>query len=221
MRDLRQNPGRISVFDLDHTLVVCNSSFWFCTFLYKQKVLSKSAMSKAYWYRLRHDFSSIELEQLHSELFDCLLKGLSLDLLENFMDSFIQNCIFANLYFPAFEELRLAQHCGAHTVIMSSSPSFIVSRVAGALGVDEWLATEYSVDSSRRLSGIKSFIDGNAKARALQDLAQKNNVSLKRVSAFSDSYRDLPFLRLAGDPVAVNPDAKLEEFSMENKWRIL
>ncbi len=179
------------------------------------------ALIKAYWYRLRHDYSSLELEQLHNELFQCLLQGLSMDLLESFVEPFMRECILANLYFPAFQELRLSQHCGNYTVIMSSSPSFLVRRVAEALGVDQWVATEYELDESHRLAGVQNFIDGQAKARALLELAEKSNVPLEQVSAYSDSYRDLPLMRLAGQPVAVNPDAKLLTHSLEHRWRIL
>jgi len=211
----------ISVFDLDHTLVTGNSSYGFCAFLHKQKALSSLALIKAYWYRLRHDFSSAELERLHNQLFNCLLRGLSMESLERCAAAFIQNYIFPHLYFPTFQELRFAQHRGDYTVIMSSSPSFIVRRVAEALGVDEWLATEYRVDASNRLIEVHQFIDGRAKAKALTGVVEERGLSLKQVTAYSDSYRDLPFLSLAGEPVAVNPDAKLQAYSRENQWRIL
>jgi len=211
---------RISVFDLDHTLVTCNSSFWFCTFLHKKKIFSHRSMLKAYLYRLRHDFSSTELEDLHSELFECLLKGLPMDFLENCIGPFM-NSIWANVYYPAFQELRRAQHCGSYTIIMSSSPSFIVRRVAEAFGVDEWLATEYCLDSCQKLESVKTFIDGKAKASALKKLAEKKTVPLAKITAFSDSWRDLPMLDLAGKPVAVNPDPKLHALSIEKQWLVL
>jgi HAD superfamily phosphoserine phosphatase-like hydrolase len=144
-----------------------------------------------------------------------------MELLESFTGSFIRDCVLPNLYFPAFQELRRAQHCGAYTVIMSSSPSFLVRRVAEALNVDEWIATEYHLDSSHRLMEVEQFIDGKAKGHALGALAEKRGVPLERIAAYSDSYRDLPFLRLVGRPVAVNPDPKLYEFCLENQWQII
>lgn len=212
-------PGAISVFDLDHTLVGCNSSFSFCTFLHRKKAISTLAMLKAYWFRLKHDLLSIELEQLHSELFKRLLQGLSLEFLESFVESFMSECILDKFYSPAFEELRMAQHSGAYTVIMSSSPSFLVKRVAELLGVDEWLATEYCLDTSNRLVGVQNFIDGKAKADALRELALKRCVALQDVSAYTDSFRDLPLMQLVGHPVAVNPDSRLRALSLKNKWR--
>lgn len=213
--------SRISVFDLDLTLVTCNSSFWFCQHLRSKKVISSSAFLKAFWFRLRHDFTSTTLKQLHRDIFECLLRGLSIAVMEKHIETFIHNCILANLYFPVFQELRLAQHCGSHTIIMSSSPAFLVSRVAQILGVDEWVATEYHLDNAQRLIDVKSFLDGEAKAKALQAIVEKKRVGLDQVVAYSDSYHDLPLLCLAGVPVAVNPDAKLQAHSLENKWQIL
>ncbi len=211
----------IAVFDLDYTLVTCNSSYWFCNFLHRQKVFPTWALCRAYWHCLRYKFSSKELKLLHSELFHSILKGLSMDNLKKFIVPYVRDCILANLYFPVFQELRLAQHCGTYTVIMSSSPSFLVSQAALALDVDEWIATDYEVDHSQRLVSIRNFIDGEAKAVALQKLAKKRDIPLEEVVAYSDSYRDLPLLQLAGKAVAVNPDAKLEAVSLENKWRIV
>lgn len=213
--------GAISVFDLDHTLVGCNSSYVFCTFLHRQKAISTMAMLKAYWFRLKHDLFSIELEQLHSELFKRLLHGLSMEYLESFIEQFMDDYILKKFYSPAFEELRMAQHSGAYTVIMSSSPSFLVKRVAELLGVDEWLATEYRLDSSNRLVGVHNFIDGKAKADALRELAAKRGVALQDISAYTDSFRDLPLLELVGHPVAVNPDSRLRALSLKNNWRSL
>ncbi len=144
-----------------------------------------------------------------------------MDVLERCVEPYLERSLFPQLYFPAFQELRFAQHRGDYTVIMSSSPSFIVSRVAKSLGVDEWLATEYQLDSSQCLIGIQKFIDGEAKAEALSALLKKQGVAKEHVAAYSDSYRDLPFLQLAGQPVAVNPDSKLQAFSKLQRWRIL
>lgn len=215
------NVGTIHVFDLDQTLVTCNSSYLFCSYLHKQGALSTMSMLKAFWFRMRHDLFSIDLQQLHNELFPCLLQGLSLGFLESFVEPFMRDCVLPNLYTPVYQELKMAQHSGAYIAIMSSSPSFIVKRVAEIFGVDEWLATEYRLDSENRLASVEIFIDGQAKADALLKLADQRKVPLARVSAYSDSYRDLPMLLLAGDPVAVNPDDKLRSHSLQHQWRLL
>ncbi len=213
--------GRIRVFDLDRTLITTNSSYDFCKFLHHHKALSTLTLIQAYWYRLRNDFSSVGLEELHKNVFQCLLKGFSIETLENYADKFVENSIFSSFYLPVLEELKFSQHRGDYTMIMSSSPAFLVRRVAEMLEVDEWVATEYCLDSGNCLIDIKQFVDGKAKAKTLTTLVEKIGGTLKEVTAYSDSYHDLPLLKLAGEAVAVNPDAKLLAYSQEKRWRIL
>lgn len=184
------------------------------------KLLSGWALLKAYWYRLRHDFSRASLKHLHNRIFDCLLLGLDTSALEQHVDDFVTN-LLDKLNFSVFQELRFAQHLGAYTVIMSGSPNFLVSRIADLLGVDEWVGTEYVLDATKKLSGIKTFIDGDAKAKALKVIVERQKASLDQVVVYSDSHHDLPLFDLAGEAVVVNPDPVLQALSAENKWRVL
>ena len=51
-------------------------------------------------------------------------------------------------------------------------------------------------------------------------LAEREGLDLRRSSAYSDSYNDLPMLSMVGDPCAINPDAKLRAHAREQGWRI-
>ena len=53
------------------------------------------------------------------------------------------------------------------------------------------------------------FVYRADKARAVQELAEREGIDLAASYAYSDSESDLPMLRLVGHPVAVNPDREL------------
>src|SRR5258708_281826 len=95
---------------------------------------------------LGHLFFVLILTKLHHAIFNKILFGLSMHFLEDQVQRFLKEYLFSALYMPAVYRLRLAQHLGHYTVILSNSPSFLVKSVADFFGVNEWRATEYTLD---------------------------------------------------------------------------
>jgi hypothetical protein len=63
-------------------------------------------------------------------------------------------------------------------------------------------------------------LHGPAKAEAIRALAAREGLDLSRCAAYSDSENDLPMLELVGNPVAVNPDARLKRIARERGWQV-
>ena len=59
------------------------------------------------------------------------------------------------------------------------------------------------------------------KARAIEQLAEREGIDLAASYAYSDSESDLPMLEAVGHPVAVNPDAALARIARERGWDVL
>lgn len=209
------------MFDLDHTLISVNSSYLFCQYLYRQKVLSFSSLLYSALCNIRHRFFKMPLLDLHKKIFQKILLGRPLSSLEVHVDSFIQESISKSLYMPAVACLLLAQHLGHYTVILSNSPSFLVEAMARFFNVNEWRATQYGVDKDQRLCNISSIMEGEMKAESVQAISTKFGIEKGDITAYSDSYLDLSFLLSAGCPIAVNPDRKLRALSMEKQWQII
>jgi len=209
---------QIAVFDLDRTLIKSNSSFQFCLYLYKHKVLSLFYVIKSCVYYIQHRFLGLSLTQLHEKTFKTLLKGMSLSVIASHVKSFVDGWLSEALYYPAFSELRRAQHLGFYTMILSNSPGFLVKVIAERLNVSEWKATEYEVDKDGRLCHIAHVLNGRDKASQVRKIIRKLGLTKRNVVAYSDSVWDLPFLESAGQAVVVNPDRKLQKISQEHNW---
>ena len=61
---------------------------------------------------------------------------------------------------------------------------------------------------------------GAAKAEAVRALAEREDLDLGLCAAYSDSSNDIPMLSLVGQPVAINPDAKLRRHAKAMGWYI-
>ena len=211
----------ISAFDLDHTLVRSNSGFLFYRYLISRGFYRPISLVGTIMYSVRHYFLNLSLTELHYKIFDKFLKGIPLKLVQEEVAAFLERDFYRFLYFPTFNRLRLAQHQGHYTVILSNGPSFIVGPIAEYLGVNEWYSSHYQVDREGKFSEIDSVLLGEGKATCMEELVGRLETSYSRVTAYSDSDLDLPFLQAAGNPVAVNPNSKLLKVSKEHSWEVI
>ena len=67
---------------------------------------------------------------------------------------------------------------------------------------------------------VGDILHGVGKAHAVRALAIREGLNLKRCTAYSDSYNDVPMLSLVGTAVAINPDADLRVLARERGWEI-
>lgn len=213
--------SQLAVFDLDRTLVADNCSFDFCRYLVSKKVLPLSCLLYSFFYYIKHLFFGMSLNELHAKVFKRLLRGRPLEKLEANVEPFLKQYLHSRIYLPVIEQLRLAQHLGHYTLILSNSPSFLVKKIAEALCVDEWRATQYAVDKEKKLCHIACIMQGEEKALCVNEIAKKLCIDKEKITAFSDSFLDLPLLLSAGKAVAVNPDRKLRRFCKHHHWPIL
>lgn len=213
--------SRLAVFDLDRTIVTDNCSFSFCRYLVSQKVLPASSLFHSLFYYIRHIFFGLDLPSLHFNVFHALLKGESMEMIEKNVDPFLRNYLFSKIYPPVLLHLRRAQHLGCRTLMLSNSPSFLVSKVANMLGIEESYSTEYGVDDDHRLSHVVSIMQGEQKAAHVERIASQLFIEKGEISAYTDSFLDLPLLLSVGQPFAVNPDRLLRKFSRDHQWTIL
>jgi phosphoserine phosphatase len=115
----------------------------------------------------------------------------------------------------------MAQQCGHYTVILSSSPDFLIKPIADKLRVDAWESTSYAVDKDHRFCDISRLMQGADKAVILEEIRQQHGVAPQNVIAYSDSHLDLPFLQAAGRAVAVNPNRKLKAACRLHGWKVI
>lgn len=209
----------LSVFDLDKTLLKKNSSVEFCKFLYKKNIISLVQVLFSLFYYIRHCCFGLSLEQLHNKSFKKILFGFSLPFLQEQVESFLEKELSNLLYLPALNALYLAKQSGHSTYILSSSPQFLVCAIAQKLQVHNSKSSEYLVDKHGRLCQIAIVLDGEGKSAFVEQFREKNAIAKENVTAYSDSYLDLPFLLSAGSVVVVNPDSRLKRLSKKLGWR--
>ena len=105
---------------------------------------------------------------------------------------------------------------------MTATNRFFTGPIAAALGADDTLATEPEQVEGRhtgKVAGIPCFQSG--KVERLQEWLKQTGHTLDNSYFYSDSINDKPLLELVTNPVAVDPDERLEQAAQERGWPII
>ena len=212
---------RIIIFDLDHTLLKANVSFRFGFYLYQHNKMSLSDLLFCLTAYMRHKWWGLSLFSLHTLSFDRLFKHQSALEFHALAEQFLNENFEKFLYFPVIERLKLAQKRGDEVFILSSSPDFLVGKIAERLNVRNWGSTVYKENEKGEFISIEKIMEGQDKVDYVKRLVEEKNISPLEVTAYSDSYLDLPILEFAGEAIGVTPDVQLKKICLQRKWEIL
>ncbi|MCB1113881.1 MAG: haloacid dehalogenase-like hydrolase [Chlamydiia bacterium] len=202
------------VFDLDHTLITSNISLDFGLHLYRRKVISLNHLLTLFFWYARHKVLGLGIEELQQAVFNRLFKGVLLQTILDEVELFLKENPL-KLYIPAISFLE------SDSILLSSSPDFLVGPVCKALNINSFKASTYNVDASGQLDSIQEVIEGAQKAKEIQLLSDKMGLRKEEITFYTDSIWDAPAFERVGTIVAVRPDRKLKKLAEKNHWEIL
>ena len=136
---------------------------------------------------------------------------------DDFMDKLV-----AKVQPEMADVLAMHREMGDSRVIISASPTEIVSRLADELGLEMGRGT-----TAARQDGVYTGeLDGpfcyrEGKAEIMRQMAAEHGWDLSECYAYSDSASDLPMMRVVGHPVAVNPEKELRTVAQREGWPIV
>ncbi|MEZ0050908.1 HAD superfamily hydrolase (TIGR01490 family) [Mycobacterium sp. MAA66] len=110
---------------------------------------------------------------------------------------------------------------GQQVWLVTATPYELAATIARKLGLTGALGTvAESVDGVFTGRLVGDILHGLGKAHAVRSLAIREGLNLRRCTAYSDSFNDVPMLSLVGTAVAINPDAALRDVARERGWEI-
>jgi HAD superfamily hydrolase (TIGR01490 family) len=127
--------------------------------------------------------------------------------------------VLKRLFPEAVETLREHKRAGHRVVLLSGALDFILEPFEDL--ADDVLTARLEEENgvyTGELSGTP--VAGEARARMLASFARRRNVDLSRSYAYADSISDLPMLEAVGNPVVINPDARLRAAAKERGWQV-
>ena len=212
----------LALFDLDNTLLSDDSDYRWGQFLVDRQLIDSeehSKKNKAFYQQYAdgvldiHEFCAFSFEFLSSKS----MSELAI-LHEDFMQTQIQQ-VMSNK-----SKALIAQHkaMGHTLMVITATNSFVTRPIVTAFGIDNLIATEPKIENGRyttKIDGTPSFKEG--KVTRLNAWLAENDETLEDSYFYSDSHNDLPLLEIVTNPIAVDPDPKLEAVAKAQSWDII
>jgi HAD superfamily hydrolase (TIGR01490 family) len=110
-------------------------------------------------------------------------------------------------------------------IIITATNSFVTKPIATAYGIEHLIGTDPEMidgEFTGGVFGLPSFQEGKV-TRLNQWLADREQdlVGFAKSYFYSDSFNDLPLMKLVTNPVAVNADEKLTDYAKQNDWPLM
>ena len=130
--------------------------------------------------------------------------------------------IIADKIWPGTRALaQMHLDAGQQVWLVTATPYDLAATIASRLGLTGALGTNAeSVDGVFTGRLVGDILHGAGTAHAVRSRAIREGLNLRRCTAYSDSYNDVPMLSLVGTAVAINPDAALRDVARERGWEI-
>jgi HAD superfamily hydrolase (TIGR01490 family) len=212
----------LAIFDLDNTLIAGDSDHAWGQFLVTQGLVDSEN------FRMANDrfYEEYKAGTLNIEAYlEFSLKPLtqhSLTELHKLHAKFMQTCIEPMMLPKAKELLEQHRAQGDFLLIITATNGFVTRPIADYLGVDDILTTDPEIINERytgKYIGTPTFQQG--KVIRLNEWLLEKQKSLDHAYFYSDSINDLPLLEKVPNPIAVDPDERLEKIAIERGWKIL
>ncbi|HEY2297005.1 MAG TPA: HAD-IB family hydrolase [Jatrophihabitans sp.] len=217
------DPYAAAFFDVDNTMMIGASIFHFAKGLAARKFFSWRDLSRFTAQQLRLRVRGESHDDLHRTRESALAFIAGKDVAEIVaLGEEIYDEELSDRIWPG--TLALAQaHLdrGQRVWLVTATPVELATIIARRLRLTGALGT-VAESSNGVYTGhlVGEVLHGEAKAHAVQALAEREGLELDKCSAYSDSINDIPLLSLVGNPVAVNPDSALRAEAKAHGWEI-
>ncbi|MBV1884395.1 MAG: HAD-IB family hydrolase [Pseudomonadales bacterium] len=212
----------LAIFDLDNTLINGDSDHAWGEFLIQQgKVDEEHYKQKNDDFLVQYNQGKLDINE-YLEFALAPLTQFPRKTLNSLRTQFMQQTVEPMLQSKAFELLQKHRDLGHFLLIITATNRFVTEPIATRLGVDDLIATEPEIIDGRytgKVSGIPCYQDG--KVTRLRAWLKNKPHNLEGSFFYSDSNNDLPLLKLADNPIAVDSDEKLTAYAQQRQWPIL
>lgn len=215
----------LALFDLDNTLLSCDSDYEWAQFLIGKGVLDPeihATKNDAFYAQYKagtldiYEFLAFQLEPL---------SRYSRQQLDDWHREFMTERILPAIGSEARALVRRHLDDGDLCALVTATNSFVTGPIALEFGINNLIATVPAQENGQftgAVRGTPSFREG--KVTRVDDWLESMGLwwgCFQRSWFYSDSFNDLPLLSRVSDPVAVDPDQTLLAHAHQAGWAVL
>jgi HAD superfamily hydrolase (TIGR01490 family) len=208
----------VAFFDLDRTLLDCNSATLWVRRQVREGHISRTKAAsmglKIGLYQL--GFGHIE-DAVVAAIRD--LEGQNEEEIRQRTIAFWEEEVAHRVRPGARAVLEAHRELGESLVLLTGSSNYMSDCVLAALGMDDALCTRFEVQDGL-FTGQGVLCYGDTKRVAAEAYLADKDIPLSACAFYTDSYTDLPVMLEVERPVAVHPDPRLKRHARREGWPI-
>lgn len=210
------------LYDLDHTLISCDSDYEWGQFLADSGEVERDA------YRIQNqafyeDYRNGTLDPTaYLEFVLSPLGKIESRRLEALRSEFLKARIHPAIKPQARQLIQEHRERGLRQVVVTSTNAFVAEPIVRKLGIPALIAPRPEMQAGRytgRLLDSSCFAAD--KPKRILAWAEQEEIQLGETWGYSDSFNDVPLLEFVDHPVAVDPDPALRAHAQEQGWEII
>ena len=214
---------KLAIFDLDHTILKCNSDHSWLDYL-----TNKGFIKKEEYFEQNAEFQKKfrEANVNYKEYYDFTIQYLrnkSDDYISNIRSDFMKEIIEPSINIYALRLIHKHYYKDYELLLASGTTSIIAGPIAKRLEFKNVVCTKCEQKNNIYTCKIEDPPSlGEGKLINVQTWMQNNGFSnFNGTTFYSDSILDMPLLEKVEKPVAVNPDKELLRVSQDLGWEII
>jgi HAD superfamily hydrolase (TIGR01490 family) len=207
-------------FDVDRTLVACNTGRLFLRDLRRRGEISFLRALRALGWMAKYHLSLIDLQVIAARVAE-QMRGKSETEFAERCQRWVEDEVLPLIVPGALRQIERHRSEGHVLAVLSSSPTYVTRPIARTLGIEEVLSTTFEVDGGQftgRLVGPACV--GAGKIHWAEGFGARREVDLAKSWFYTDSYTDMPMLERVGNRVVVNPDPRLRLAAKKRGWPV-
>ena len=212
---------QLVIFDLDNTILNGDSDYSMINFLVAKSILDNSALDVNQSFMDDYKKGKLDFDEYTKFALKSFIGMTHIEISELTIE-FVKEVIEPMINIYALKIIHDHQDDGCKILIASATNELIVKPIAKRLEVADYLGTKVEfIDNKCTGKYLSPSALGEGKLKLVTEWAKIEGFNLELATFYSDSINDMPLLEKVNNPIAVNPDPKLEKISIERGWEIL
>lgn len=209
-----------AVFDVDRTLVpVTTTERIFIRYLFRKRVLGIGAIVRMGLAVVRQIGKASPYEAIRRQR--AYLAGQPYGKMRRLAARCFETEIKPRISKAGLEAIAAHKAQGHIVVLLSGSLDFLLEPLQAYVGADHLIAAHMEVKDGKLTGGIVGdYPYGTYKAVLIRHFAEEHGLDFSRSYAYADHHTDHEVLRLFGNPVVVNPKAKMQQIASREGWPV-
>ena len=212
--------SKLTIFDLDNTLLAGDSDRAWGQYIVEKKIVSDAFLVESEKFYNSYYEGDLDIDGFLAFCLKPLTENKLSELLE-LRKGFIEDKIKPMMLEEAIRTVEQKKIEGP-VIIATATNSFVTRPIADLFKIKDLIATEFIIKDNEftgEVDGIPCFREG--KVKKVEEWVEANGYDLSSATFYSDSFNDLPLLQKVETAIVVDGDDKLIEQAKNNDWECI